>query len=155
MDITKLNDDELISLYPKLLKELKGRDLIRTNNLVGEMAERVVINYFKNTSGLSNLIKTAPSTKNVDAMSNQGKRYAIKSTSGSSTGKFDSIPKEDDGDPKFDYLIIVIWDKDYEVKNIYELTWKQFLKFRKWKKPENKWYVPIPNKVREEVRKIK
>ena len=112
-----------------------------------------VINYFKNTSGLSNLIKTAPSTKNVDAMSNQGKRYAIKSTSGSSTGKFDSIP-DDDNNSVFDHLVILIWNENYEPQNIYELTWIQSLKYRRWKKPENKWYVPIPIKIREELTKI-
>ncbi len=32
--ITKFSDDKVISLYPKILKELKNRNIIRTNNLV-------------------------------------------------------------------------------------------------------------------------
>ena len=51
-------------------------------------------------------------------------------------------------------LIILIWNDDYEAQNIYELTWDQFLKYRRWKKPENKWYVPIPIKIRGEFIKI-
>jgi len=38
-DITKFSDDEVISLYPKILKELKNRNIIRTNNLVGDLGE--------------------------------------------------------------------------------------------------------------------
>ncbi len=153
MDLKNLTDNQLFETYPNLLKELKSRNLIRTNNLVGEMAEHVVVSHYNNTPGLINLTKTAPSTRNVDAIGNNGKRYAIKSTSGSSTGKFDSIPKEG-SDALFDHLIILIWNDNYEAQNIYELTWDQFLKYRRWKKPENKWYVPIPIKIRGEFIKI-
>ena len=38
-DITNYSDDEVISLYPKILKELKNRNIIRTNNLVGDLGE--------------------------------------------------------------------------------------------------------------------
>ena len=132
MDLKNLTDDQLFETYPNLLKELKSRNLIRTNNLVGEMAEHLVVSHYNNTPGLINLTKTAPSTRNVDAIGNNGKRYAIKSTSGSSTGKFDSIPEEG-SDALFDHLIILIWNDDYEAQNIYELTWDQFLKYRRWK----------------------
>ena len=36
-DLKKFTDEEVISLYPKILKELKNRDIIRTNNLVGDL----------------------------------------------------------------------------------------------------------------------
>ena len=39
MDLKKFSDEEVISLYPKILKELKSRDIIRTNNLVGDLGE--------------------------------------------------------------------------------------------------------------------
>ena len=46
--LQNLSDDELINFYPKFLKELKKREIIRTNNLVAEFAERLVIlNYAK------------------------------------------------------------------------------------------------------------
>ena len=41
--------------------------------------------------GLSKLQKVTPSTKNVDAMSIKGERYAIKSLTGSATGMFHSL----------------------------------------------------------------
>ncbi len=39
MNLEDLENDELISLYPKLLKELKRREIIRKNNLIGELGE--------------------------------------------------------------------------------------------------------------------
>ena len=38
-EFKNMNDDEVISLYPQLLKELKSRNIIRTNNLVGDLGE--------------------------------------------------------------------------------------------------------------------
>ena len=35
-EFKNLSDDQLFEIYPKLLKELKSRKLIRANNLVGE-----------------------------------------------------------------------------------------------------------------------
>ena len=138
-----LNDDELINFYPKFLKELKTRGIIRTNNLVAEFAERlVIINYAKKPE-LPNLTLTKQGTKNHDAVSAEGIRYEIKGTSGGSTSKFESCPVEDDGIKHFDHLVIVIFNKDYELKNIYEFTWDQFLKIRTLKTTEKKWHVAL------------
>ena len=153
MDLKNLSDEELFDLYPELLKELKGRKLITTNNLVGEMGERVAINQYIKTEGIVNLKKAPPSTPHYDAKDDDGNKYAIKSTSGSSTGKFDSIPKKITH-KAFDFLIVVLWDKNYKPKNIYQLTWEQFLKYKRWKKPENMWYVPVPIKIRDKFIKI-
>jgi len=62
--------------------------------LVGEMAEYLVIQHYKNTASLPNLQKAPPSTKNVDAMSTEGKRYSIKSTSTGLTSVFHSVDIE-------------------------------------------------------------
>ena len=152
MNLQHLSDDQLFEIYPKLLKELKSRKLIRANNLVGEMAERFVVRHYNKTNSLPNLKKTITSSENIDAVGNNRKKYQIKSTSGSITGVFASVPKISK-QKLFDYVVILIW-KNYEIQNIYELTWKQFLKYRKWKKPENKWYLPLPLKIRSEFKKI-
>ena len=95
-DITKFSDDEVISLYPKILKELKNRNIIRTNNLVGDLGEYWCIKKYNEISGLPKLQGAPKSTKNIDAISVNGERYAIKSTSGSGTGVFASISTDDD-----------------------------------------------------------
>ena len=154
MNLEDLENDELISLYPKLLKELKRRKIIRTNNLIGELGEFIAASEYKKNSQLPQLQLNLKSTKNVDAISIKGERYAIKSTSGKGTGVFASLPNEDDGIVHFEYLILVIFNKDYTLNEIYELTWKDFLRFRKMKPPENKWNLPITNQLKENVKKI-
>ncbi len=154
MNLEDLDNDELISLYPKLLKELKRREIIRTNNLIGELGEFIAASEYKKNSQLPQLQLNLKSTKNVDAISIKGERYAIKSTSGKGTGVFASLPNEDDGIVHFEYLILVIFNKDYTLKEIYELTWKDFLRFRKMKPPENKWNLPITNEMKENVKQI-
>ena len=44
--------------------------------------------------------------------------------------------------------------KDYVLKEIYELNWEQFLKFRRMKPPENKWNIRITKKLKEEAKRI-
>ena len=80
-EIKKLNDSELIQLYPSLIKELKDRKIIRTNNIVGDLGEYFAVKIFNENSNLPKLQMAPTSTENVDALSTKGKRYAIKSTS--------------------------------------------------------------------------
>lgn len=145
MDIDKLSTDEIISLYPKILKELKSRNVITTNNLIGELGEYLAIENYNKIANLPTLQKATASTQNIDAISNKGERYSIKSASGTATGVFHSLSGEKD----FEFLIIVIFDKDYQLINILEYSWEEFLNIRKIKKPENKFNVPLTKKVLE------
>ena len=47
MNLEDLENDELIILYPKLLQELKRREIIRTNNLIGELGEFIAASEYK------------------------------------------------------------------------------------------------------------
>lgn len=152
--ISDLSDVELIELYPKLLHELKFRGIIRTNNLIGELGEYLAANAYQKNPKLPNLQLNIKSTKNIDATSNKGERYAIKATSGNGTGVFASLPTEDDGKVYFEYLILVLFNKDYTLQAIYELTWDQFVKHRKMKPPENKWNLPITILVKQVAKRI-
>ncbi len=147
MDFKNFTDQDVISFYPKILKELKKRNIIRTNNLVGDLGEYWTRKKYNDTPNLPKLQDAPKSTKNIDAISVKGERYAIKSTSGSGTGVFASLPTDNE-DKKFEFLVLVIFDKDYILQEIFELTWDQFLKYRKLKPPENKWNLPITNEVK-------
>jgi hypothetical protein len=154
MDLTKLTNNEVIELYPQILNELKARGIIRTNNLIGELGEYFVASIYRKTPSLPNLQLNLKSTRNIDATSDKGERYAIKSTSGNATGVFASLPLVDDGKVYFEYLILVMFNKDYSLNQIYELSWAQFVKCRKMKPPENKWNVPITLDVKTMARQI-
>ena len=145
MDISKLSTKEIINLYPKILKELKSREIITTNNLIGELGECLAIENYNKVGSLPTLQKATVSTRNIDAISNKGERYSIKSASGTATGVFHSLSGEKD----FEYLVIVIFDKNYQLLKILEYTWEEFLSIRKLKKPENKYNVSLTKKILE------
>ena len=153
-NLSELSDFEIIELYPAILKELKSRGIIRTNNLIGELGEYLAANAYQKNPKLPNLQLNIKSTKNIDATSNKGERYAIKATSGNGTGVFASLPTEDDGKVYFEYLILVRFNKDYTLDSIYELTWEQFIQYRKMKPPEYKWNLPITEAVKAAAKKI-
>jgi len=152
--LSELSTDDLINLYPSLLNELKKREIIRTKNIIGELGEYLAKEYYDRNPKLPMLQLGIKSTKNIDAISSDGERYAIKTISGNMTGVFQSIPIEDDGKVYFEYLIVVMFDKDYQLKSIYELSWDIFLKYRKIKKPENKYHIFMSKEVIGEAKKI-
>jgi len=155
VNLSEFSDLELIDLYPLILQELKARGIIRTNNLVGELGEYLAASTYQKNPKLPNLQLNLKSTKNIDATSQKGERYAIKATSGNATGVFASIPLEDDGKIYFEYLIIVCFNKDLTLNSIFELNWQQFIYFRKMKPPENKWNLRITKLLKETAVRIK
>lgn len=150
MDIEKflstLENLELIDIYGKWLEELKKRKIIRTNNVIGELGEYLAIEYYTQLPGLPKLQAAPPSTQNIDAISVKGERYSIKSTVGNITGVFYGLedPESIEEDKqKFEYVIIVIFNKDFTLKSIYELDWKNFIKHKKWHSRMRAWNLSI------------
>ena len=147
-----LSEIKLIEMYGLIIKELKGRGVIRTNNLVGEIGEYIAIDYYNRTAGLPKLEVTQTSTKNFDATSRGGKRYSIKCVTGNTTGAFYGVPKpneipDEDIPQNFDYLIIVKLNKDYSLQKFIELDWMTFLKNRKWHSRMNVCNITINKKL--------
>ncbi len=120
------SDEELLSTYGKLIAEFKCRKIIRTKNIVGDLGEYYAKEIYHKTAGLPNLLLTDKSTKNIDAVSNKGERYSIKTTTTKSTGSFWQMDKN--SEKLFEYLIIVILNDNYELKQVLELDWDSFLK---------------------------
>ena len=55
MNLTVLKTSEIVSLYGEVIKELKGRGVIRTNNVIGDLGEYLAVEYYNNTPGLPTL----------------------------------------------------------------------------------------------------
>ena len=64
------------------------------------------------------------------------------------------LPVNDDGKVHFEYLVVVMFDSDYQLQSIYELSWDMFLKFRKIKRPENKYFMGMNKSVLDYAKKI-
>lgn len=156
-DLINLKDSELISLYGELISELKTRNIIRTKNVVGDLGERFAIDYYSNSSQLESLSDAPPSTKSIDAIGENGNRYAIKSITGNLTGVFYGLPHRDSDELSkklFDYLLIVIFSNSYKVQAIYELTWDQFLIHKKWHSRMDAWNISVNKKVKEQANTV-
>lgn len=155
----KLDNEEMWLLYADAEKELKDRGLVRTRNIVGERGEFLTIEIFNSTKGLPNLQAAPEGTQNVDALSRKGERYSIKTITEPSktTGVFYGCGDNDNkGRPekKFEYVVIVQISKNYRPKLIVELTWEQFLKFRKWHKTMRAWNLSLTKALLEEAKTI-
>ena len=150
MELGKLTDKAVIALYSDVIKELKRRDIIRTNNVVGDLGEHLAIEVFNNNPSLPNLSPAPVGTENIDAISRKGDRYSIKSTTSNTTGVFYGMePKgSDKKDPKrFEYVLICKFDNDYTLEMILELTWEQFITHKRWHSRALAWNLNLTKEL--------
>lgn len=158
MNIEEFSDKEIIELYSKSIKELRKREIVRTKNITGELGEYLAVDYYSKNPNLPNLQFAPPSTENIDAISRKGERYSIKTiTNNGSTGVFYGLPSKDsEEDPiqKFEYVIIIKLNDNFELLNILELTWDQFLENKRWHSRMNAWNLSYSKKLKEKVKNI-
>lgn len=149
MNVEQFNTAELIEAYSKIMIELKNRKIIRTKNLLGDLAEFLVIDYYTNKPGLPNLQSAPAGTKNVDAISRLGERYSIKATSSNLTGSFWGLNPPDQNHPekqKFEYLIVACFDDNFKLIKILQADWNTFLLYKSWNKTMECWKITITKK---------
>jgi|TARA_B100000959_G_C14892317_1_gene587274 hypothetical protein len=158
-DLKKLSDEalmQLISPSSNVIKELKNRKIIRTKNIVGEIGEYYAIKFYNKLKNLPNLTLAPPGVKNVDALSRDGEIYSIKciSSLNGTTGSFWDPESIEKNNQKFHFLIIVILDENYGVEKILELTWEDFMKYKKYNKRMNNYNISITKTIINQVKII-
>ncbi len=156
IDLSKFSNEEIIDFYPEIINQLKKRKVIQSKNLVGDLGEYLAISHYCNTSGLPNLQRAPPSTKNIDAISRDGERYSIKSSTTTATSVFWGLNPPASGKKdtqKFEYVIVVVFDENYRISKIIEINWEQFLKLKRWHSRMNAWSLPVNSKL-EKIGKI-
>ena len=138
INLTDMSEHDLVDLRAALEVEMRRRGL---GFSVGQIGELLVIEHFKNTPGLSKLLRSPPGTKNVDALSRNGERYSIKTVwNAKKTGTI--YPDDSDRDRQlFEFLLIAQLNDNLTLKTIYEFSWKQFVEIRSWDKRMNAWYI--------------
>jgi hypothetical protein len=142
-DLSALDNDRLISLRVLVESEMALRNISID---VGDVGERLAIEFFNSTPGLSNLMKAPKGAKNVDALSRNGERYSIKAIM---KAKKTGTIYPDSHDPNkqlFEHLLLVCLNSRYQLESIYSFTWETFLMARAWDKRMNAWYVPVSGK---------
>lgn len=141
--VKTMPDDELLRLRAALEVEMRHRSLAFS---IGDIGEKLAIDYFNKTPNLPTLQPAPPGTKNIDAISRNGERYSIKTQW---KAKKTGTVYPDDADPNkqlFEYLLLVHLDDELSLKEIYEFTWDQFIEVRSWDKRMNAWYIGCSNK---------
>lgn len=154
MDLSGYSISEVIKLYSLTIKELKNRGVLRTKNVVGELGEYLVFEEYYKNPDLPNLNPVPVGTKNINAISLNGERYSIKSTTGSTTGVFYGLqpPESNQEDTQiFEYVILCILDEDCELEAIYQLSWEGFIKHKRWHSRMRAWNLAITKALKEEA----
>ena len=143
INLTDMSEHDLVDLRAALEVEMRRRGI---GFSVGQIGESLVIDYFNHTTGLPKLRRSAPGTKNVDALSRNGERYSIKTIwNAKKTGTI--YPDDSDRDRQlFEFLLIAQLNDNLTLKTIYEFSWKQFTEVRSWDKRMNAWYVGCSTK---------
>jgi hypothetical protein len=156
--VAGFSDEEIWQYYAACEQELQNRKLVRTRNIVGERGEFLAVEIYGKIPGMPKLQAAPEGTQNVDALSRKGERYSIKTITNSSktTGVFYGCGdiENPSTEKKFEFIIIVIIDKNYQLKNMYEINWEQFINFRKWHKTMRAWNLTITTKFINEAKVI-
>jgi hypothetical protein len=149
VDFTQADTEELWQYYSQIVHELKNRNAIRTRNVTGERGEQLAIKFYKETKGLPKLQAAPEGTKNVDALSRSGDRYAIKTIMepNRTTGVFHGVTDDSSQKPKFEFLLVVILDDTYQFKKILEIDWETFLEHKKWHSRMKAYNISITKKL--------
>jgi hypothetical protein len=137
-DLRLVSDNELISVRARVESEMRRRNISFS---VGDIGEQLVIDYFNSTPGLPNLMRAPRGTKNVDALSRNGDRYSIKTIwKAKKTGTV--YPDQNNKNKQlFEFILIAQLDDHWQLRGVFQLTWKQFAAVRLWDRRMNAWYV--------------
>lgn len=153
--VEKLETIEIIKLYSEIINELKERQVIRSKNLVGELGEYLVSDFFNSKMDLPNLKLSPTSTKSFDAIDENGKKYAIKTITGNVTGVFyglNSITSKAEDKQIFDFAIVIKLNENYGIEKIIQLDWNQFLINKKWHSRMKAWNLNLSKKLESNCR---
>lgn len=157
IDFSSLSDEDLVFAYGNLLTELRDRKIIRSKNVVGDLGEYLAINFYNRTHNLPNLQAAPKGTQNVDALSRDGERYSIKTTTGKVTGVFYGLPPQASTaipEKKFEHVILVMMNADYALIRINQLSWDDFLKYKRWHSRMNAWNISINKQLLKSTKEI-
>ncbi|MGG1264909.1 hypothetical protein [Brevibacillus laterosporus] len=83
-------------------------------------------------------------------------RYSIKATTTKGTTVFNGLD-DDYSEPQeqlFEYVVIVVFNKNLSLEAIYELDWKNFLSLKKRSKSKKTWYLTVTKKLKRKAKTL-
>lgn len=133
MDVSKLQITQLLNLYNVILEELRDRGIIRTsNNPVADYAEWLFVNKYH----LKLMNSSFSSYDAIDTKFNI--KYQVKSrrlgrhSKSYQLGVIRNLNKK-----PFDYLVAIIFNEDYSVKEAYQIPHTIIKKYARFSEHQN------------------
>ena len=131
-ELSNAKDRELLQLYRDVMEELRSRKLIRSsNNPVADYAEKVAVERL-------NLSRAGKENRGYDALDKQKRRYQIKGrriTKHNSSRQLGVIRNIED--KLFDYLVAIIFNEDFSVKEIWKVPYQYVKENSRFSKHQN------------------
>ena len=144
-----ISDAELIKAYGDVLSALRERGIIRTKNIVGELGERNCQIVFNESDKLPDLILAPTNSMDIDAKTDDGVTYSVKSvtlTSAKRTGSFHLSENHNKCDKRFDYLLVCILNDTMSLHAIYIFEWELFWRLKSWSSTQKAWFLSLTKK---------
>lgn len=136
----RLNDFELLGLWARLMTELKGRGVIRSdNNPMGDYCEFLVAaHYGVKPEGNSN---AGHDVTTLDGIKIQvkGRRFRV---DGKRPPHFSGVRNLCDEPPPFDYLVGLILNRDFSVHEAWRLPLERVRFYATYRQHTNSWSLP-------------
>ena len=151
--ISNCEVDELWSLYGLVEAELKKNGQLRTRNITAERGEQIALQTYNTIPNEPKLHLVPQGTQNVDAISRNGKRYAIK-TARLLTRALSTFQSDDFSKQRFDYLIVVILDRLYQPIQVLEAPWDVVNKYKRYHKTMGAYNISLTKLFRNECRLV-
>lgn len=133
----RLGNGELLALWAGLMKELNDRGVVRSdNNPIGDYCEFLVAAHFEvEPEGNSNA--------GYDVKTAQGVRVQVKGRRISASGKvpphFSGIRNLDEEPPPFDVLIGLLLNRDFSVRECWEIPVDRVRHYAVYRQHTNSW----------------
>ncbi|MDG0889244.1 hypothetical protein [Paracholeplasma manati] len=142
--------DKLLAIIHDVTVELRNRNIIRSKNILGDLCEYYVQQYFKEKDFLPKLDLVTLSNKNYDLIDSlTGKRYQVKGITQSETSNFAHHHPDENA---FDFLIIVKLDKKYQITDMFMIDWNEFQQLKKVSK--SKTVIKVNNYFKSKARRL-
>lgn len=148
---------KIMEKYFNILQEMKENNIIRTHNLVGDWGELLAIKHYNENPAFPNLEIARVGVKHIDAINKNYERYSIKTTTTKTTGVFTGLNEPYSDMPeeqKFEYVIIVILNKDMSLREMYELDWQTFLSIKRWNRNKKAWFLSVTKELKSKAKRI-
>lgn len=144
-DLKKFTTSDLFKYFADILGELKQRKVVRTrNNPVADYAEWLVARSL-------GLTLERNSRAGYDAINNRGERFQIKSRRLDPTNQSRQLSViRNLKEKEFDYLIGVLFEKDFTVKEAYKIPHKIIENYARFSKHQNGHILNLKGKILED-----